>query len=100
MRAERSDLTKEEQTHVRTALRFLHRRFGSWKPLAKALALDDSMLSHVVRGDRSVTARLVFRIARLVKVGIDDLITGRYPAPGACPLCGHVAGEKENDDQA
>lgn len=92
---QQSDLTKEEQAHVRTALRFLHRRFGSWEPLSVALGQDDSSLAHVARGDRAVSARLVFRVARLVKVGIDDLISGKYPAPGACPLCGHIAGQEE-----
>jgi hypothetical protein len=43
----------------------------------------------IARGG-AVTASLAFRTARLVKIGIDDLLVGKYPHPNACPHCGHV----------
>lgn len=95
-RAERSDLTKEEQARVRTALRFLHTRFQGWEPLAKALRVRHDSLGVVARGG-AVTASLTFRVARLVSVGIEDLLTGKYPHPNACPHCGHVPNDTAPD---
>jgi hypothetical protein len=83
-----SDLTVQEQTHVRTALRFLRARCGGWEPLAKALRFNPRALAQV-GGGRVASATMAFRVARFVKVGVDDLLAGRFPAPGTCPHCGH-----------
>lgn len=83
-----SDLTREEQIHVRTALRFLRNRCGGWAPVAKVLHIDCSTLSCVMSG-KSVSAGLAFRVARIASVPVDDVVTGKYPAPGTCPYCGH-----------
>lgn len=92
----KTDLTKEEQTNVRTALRFLHRQLGGWTQLSKALQCAQGSLSVVVNG-RTVTPRLAFRIARFANVGVDDVLTGRYPDPRACPLCGHIKGAPQDE---
>lgn len=84
-----SDLTTQEQTHVRTALRFLRSRCGGWKPLAKTLRYKVSSLSHAVGGRRVISASLAFRVARLAGVSIDNVLSGEYPAHGTCPHCGH-----------
>lgn len=84
-----SDLSKEEQINIRTALRFLHIRFGGWIPLGKALKMPRKTVA-AAAGGRTVSARLAFRLARLVGVGIDELLVGRFPAPNACPYCGHI----------
>ena len=85
------DMTSDEQKNVRTALRFLRARCGGWEPLAKLLGMKACTAGHVAAGRKGVSARLAFRIARIAKVGVDDVLTGRFPAPGACPHCGHVA---------
>ncbi len=85
----KSDLTVEEQTHVRTALRFLRVRCGSWANVGKVLGFQKITLAHVSRG-RTVSASLAVRLARVVGVTVDDVLTGHFPAPGACPHCGHV----------
>lgn len=78
-----SELTNKEQGNVRTAIAFLRARCGGVKPLAKALRTTKTTL----RQPPSPTT--VFRIARLAGVGIDDVLTGKYPPPGTCPHCGH-----------
>ncbi len=83
------DLTKQEQTNVRTALRFLRSRCGGWKPLAAALHMNPITLGKAIQG-RTVTPNLAFRVARFAGVSFDDLLAGKYPAPGTCPYCGHV----------
>jgi hypothetical protein len=83
-----SDLTAAEQTHVRTALKFLRARAGTWSAAAKALRLGESTIADIAGGHRVATPIVAFRVARLAKVGVDDVLTGRFPAPGTCPHCG------------
>lgn len=87
-------LTKQEQTNVRTALKFLRTRFGTWEMVAKALRFGDSTVANVVGGHKPVSASMAFRVARFAKVTVDDVISGRFPAPGTCPHCGNVAGKE------
>lgn len=84
-----ADLTTQEQTHVRTALRFLRSRCGGWEPLAKALRSTAGYLTNVA-GTDTVSASIAIRVARLAGVPVDDVLTGNYPAPGTCPYCGHL----------
>lgn len=82
------DLTPKEQTNVRAALRFLRFRCGGWGQLAKAIHLKQTSLCKIAT-DRVVTPTVAFRVARLAKVGVDDLLAGKFPPPGTCPHCGH-----------
>jgi hypothetical protein len=85
------DLTAQEQANVRAALRYLRARAGgrSWEPIGKALRLKANTLAKVAAERRGVSAGLAFRVARLASVGVDDVLAGRFPAPGTCPHCGH-----------
>jgi hypothetical protein len=84
------DLTLDEQERVRSALHYLRLRFGGWKPLGRALHFEETTLIHAAHGRRTATAAMAFRVARLAKVSVDDLIKGRYPDPNACPRCGFI----------
>jgi hypothetical protein len=83
-----SDLTTQEQSHVRTALRYLRTRCGGWEPLAKALHFAPKTLTNVLQG-QPAGVTLAFRLARLASVPVDDVIGGRFPPAGTCPYCGH-----------
>jgi hypothetical protein len=83
------DLSKQEQQHVRAALRFLRARMGDWKTVSKVVRASDSSLRRIASGDRAPGTTLTFRIAKFAKVGVDDVLTGRFPEPGTCPHCGH-----------
>jgi hypothetical protein len=78
--ATHSDLTKAEQGNVRTALAFLRARCGGLKPLAKALRLTATTLR------ATATPTLAYRVARLASVGVDGVLTGKYPPPGRAHL--------------
>jgi hypothetical protein len=80
---------------VRAALQFLRARFHGWKAVAKLLHVKEERLSQLGGGKAAVTASLTFRVARLVKVGVDDILAGKYPPEGACPYCGHVKEAEE-----
>lgn len=90
-----SDLTAVEQTRVRTALRFLWTRCGNFEALAKLLHCQPNALRYVVNGRRPVSASVAVRVARFAKVGIDDLLAGKFPEPGTCAYCGHRVGTLE-----
>jgi hypothetical protein len=87
-----SDLTAKEQTNVRVALRFLRARVGA-EPLAKVLHAHCGTIARILNGGRAATASIAVRVARFAKVGVDDVLEGRFPPPGACPHCGHVSEE-------
>jgi hypothetical protein len=84
------DLTEKEQAHVRAALHFLHLRAGRWEPLGKALRFNPSSVRNVANGHRAPSGTIVLRIAKFAGIGVDDVLAGRFPAPGTCPNCGHV----------
>ena len=77
-----SDLTIEEQANVRAAISYLRARVGRTDVLAKALRVDRKTLRN------PASASLAVRVARFAKVGVDDVLTGRFPDPGVCPHCG------------
>ncbi len=79
---------------MRTALRFLRTRCGTWAAVSKALRFGESTVANVVVGRRGVSPTIAFRVARFAKVSVDDVLTGRFPAPGTCPHCGHRAETK------
>lgn len=94
-----SDLTNQEAANVRAALQFLRVRLGGWPSLAKALKFKEITLKHVASG-RTVTASLTMRTAKLVGVGVDDLLNGKFPPPGTCPHCGHTDSNKTSPEHA
>lgn len=83
------DLTVQEQEHVRNALIFLKVKLGTWKCVARVLHFEETTLVNVANNKRTITANVAFRLARLVKVKVDDLITGTWPPVGMCPRCGY-----------
>lgn len=84
-----TDLTAQEQEHVRAALHFLRKRSGGWEPIGRALGFRIATLRHVAQEGRTVTASMAFRVSRLAGVVVEDVLTGKYPGPGTCPRCGH-----------
>lgn len=81
-------LTQEEQENGRRALRFLRFRVGGWKTMAIGLGFKRKTLTNVSEKTKGVSVNLAFRIARMAGVSVEDVITGKFPPPGACPHCG------------
>jgi hypothetical protein len=82
------DLTADEQANVRRALQVLRRRHGSWNSLAPLLGVKLSTLEKAVVPKRTLSAGLALRAARLAKVPMEEILSGQWPKPGACPMCG------------
>lgn len=83
-------LTPSEQDNVRRALRQLRRRFGSHRDLAEALGTTPKSLENALSRSRKPSIALAFQAARAAGVPLEDLLSGAWPAPGACPMCGSV----------
>jgi hypothetical protein len=81
-----SDLTPEEQANVRKALRVLRIRIGTNRQLAEAMGANLSTLRSAIR--TKVSGGIAIRAARVAGVPVDDLLTGKWPVPGCCPMCG------------
>jgi hypothetical protein len=90
MKDSASDLTADEQKHVVEALKVLRIRAGNTALLAKALRFKMDSLRGVILGRDAVSPLMVLRVARLIGIGLDDLLAGKYPVPGMCPHCGCV----------
>jgi hypothetical protein len=84
-----SDFALTEQKHVRTGMRYLRHRVGTWAPLAKALHCATETAKKAASRHDNVSARLAFKVALVAGVSMDDLLEDRY-LPGACPGCGHM----------
>jgi hypothetical protein len=85
-----SDLSKQEQANVKTAIAYLRARCGL-VPLAKMLRFSRKTLW------APAGPVLAFRVAKFAGVPVDDVLTGKYPPAGVCPHCGH---RKEDDEAA
>ena len=84
------DLTPEEHANVKTALAVLHRRHGGWEDVAKALGTTKKRVETIMGPRKKPTAGLALRVARLAGVPMEDVLSGAWPKPGACPMCGRV----------
>ena len=57
--------------------------------VARGLHVEEDTIAKVAHDRRPVTARLAIRVARLVEVGVDDLLAGTHMSSRVCPHCGH-----------
>lgn len=83
-----SGLTTEEQANVRTALRVLRLRVGSFSKLAAVLGVTKVTLVHAASKGGRPSVGLALRAARLAYVPLEDILSGRWPGKGPCALCG------------
>lgn len=79
------ELTRAEQHNVRALVVKLRAQYSSWKVLAAALGMNRITLVRAQPGKQAPTVGLALRVARLVKVSVDDVLSGRL---GVCPNCG------------
>lgn len=81
-------LRPHEQDSVRRAVRRLHAELGTWRAVSKAIDVPQKTLERIMNRERPVQDRLATVVARAFGVAIDDVLSGRLPAPGVCPYCG------------
>ena len=81
-------LRPHEQENTRRAVRRLHSELGTWRSVSLALDVPMKTMERIMNGERPVQDRLATVVARAFRVGLDDVLLGRLPAPGRCPFCG------------
>lgn len=84
-----AELTPDEQAGVRRALKALCVRYGTTTALAKALGSTQSTVVAAGRR-RAPTVALALVVARVAGAPLSDVLSGAFPKPGECLLCGHV----------
>jgi hypothetical protein len=87
-RVNRTDLTPEERANARRALVVLKIRLGTWRAVGDALRISSQR--DWERKRKTPSLSVAFRVARLVGVPLEEVLVGRWPTAGECPLCGHV----------
>ena len=88
-----SDLTPEEQANVKAALRFLKVKLGGPKKLAETMKALPATVKYAVSNRGKVSAGIALRAALAAGVPLEDLLSGAWPKPGSCPLCGRCGNE-------
>jgi hypothetical protein len=81
-------LSQQERLHVAAALVFLKRRYGSWADLAVAMDMRETTVAHGATSPRRIGPGVALRVAALAQVPAGEVLAGRWPAPGTCPICG------------
>jgi DNA-binding XRE family transcriptional regulator len=79
------ELTLAEQHNVRAMVLKLRAQYSSWKALAAALGINRITVVRAQPGKQPPTVGIALRVARLMKVSVDDVLSGRL---GVCPNCG------------
>jgi hypothetical protein len=51
------------------------------------LRVKHTTLRMVAGGHKTVTASMAVKVARMVNLGIDQVLAGAFPPPNSCPLC-------------
>jgi hypothetical protein len=82
-------LTPEQRTSVRRVIAFLVLQHGSHDALAKALGWSSHALWKSRSPSRAQSPRLAYAIARLLDVGVDAVLDGRWRKV-TCPCCGET----------
>ena len=84
-------LSPEEQACVRVALKTLAVRHGGWVKLARRMRISlNTLTGAMAKKRKTISPGVALEAARTAGVTFDDVISGRFPEPGSCPLCGRV----------
>jgi len=85
---EKNRLLPAEEENVRRAMTVLHLRFGNWTRVSEALKTHRTTVERVLNSRRRATPAFAMRVARLLGVNLGDVLSGAFPAPDQCPMCG------------
>jgi transcriptional regulator with XRE-family HTH domain len=78
----------EERACTLVALKFMVARVGTAQELAFRMGIDRTAVRRALKGRPLPGVRIALDIARVAGVPVDDVISGRFPGPGACHACG------------
>jgi len=82
----RGKLTPAQGANVRVAITYVAVRYRTPKAFARALGLTVGAMWKLRGPSRIPSLRTAFVVAELAVVGVDDVLTGKWPG-GRCPHC-------------
>jgi hypothetical protein len=82
-------LMPEQEENVRIALAVLRVRHGSLWAVARIMRVNPDAVVRASKKNGRPAAGLALRVAQVAGVPVDDVLQGRFPCPGSCPMCGH-----------
>lgn len=82
-------LTPEQQVNVRRVYKMTAALHGSHAALARALGVTPESLRRAQHKSRPPTPAQAYAIARLLDVGVDHVLAGRWHKV-TCPCCGQA----------
>ena len=84
--AQPDELTPTEEGRVRAAIVFLFRRVGGWAARARAMGIKRPARWQAARRKRRrPTAGFALRAAKVARVRVESILTGRWPTAGTDP---------------
>ena len=81
-------LTPEEAANVAVVVKVLCVRLGTTTNVAKAMQTNPKTIQRAVSGKKQPSAGMAIKAAKLAGVPVDDVLSGEFPKPGSCPMCG------------
>ncbi|MEO7329842.1 MAG: helix-turn-helix domain-containing protein [Minicystis sp.] len=85
-------LTREEQRHVRAALRNVARAYGGPDVLAIVLEVPRATVYGFCKARSTISGTFAIRLARAAGVSVEAVLTGSVVTAGRCVTCGHRPG--------
>jgi len=64
------------------------RRYRSAARLAASIGTSSDSVYKVTQRRAFISPSVVFRIASIARVPVDDIVSGRWPPPSVCHFCG------------
>jgi hypothetical protein len=69
-------------------MRALRVRMGTWVAVGHAMGVSGKTIRNAMWHKQRPGTKFAVRIARLAGVPIGDVLSGAFPKPGACLMCG------------
>jgi hypothetical protein len=93
-RIDAGHLEGEQEANVIRAIVFLGKRHGGLNQLSRDLGAARTTVTRAVHRLRRISPALALRVARIAGVALSDVLSGAFPGPGECPMCGGTGGHK------
>ncbi len=85
-------LTPEETRHVRAAIRNAARACGGRDVLATALNVPRKTVYEFCKSSRTISGTFAIRLARVMGVSVESILSGTVTDASRCATCGHRPG--------
>ena len=82
-------LTREEQRHVRVAIRNTARAYGGNDVLAVVIGVPRATIHGFLKARSTISGTFAIRLASAAGISVEAVLTGAIANVARCPTCGH-----------